>query len=46
MYMTDEHAKEFMSLVEFAGQELLEGRYPQFAGPHEETAGGILAPDV
>ena len=37
MYMTEEHAKEFMSLVEFAGNELLEGRYPQFAKPDEEA---------
>ena len=29
-YLTEEHAGQFVSLVEFAGNELLAGRYPQF----------------
>lgn len=35
MYMTEEHAEDYISLVEFAASELLEGRYPQFAKTDE-----------
>jgi acyl-coenzyme A synthetase/AMP-(fatty) acid ligase/aryl carrier-like protein len=34
--LTEEHAEKYMSLLEFAGNELLEGRYPQFSKEDED----------
>jgi hypothetical protein len=36
MFLSDEHAEHIMSLMEFAGNELLEGRYPQFSKEDED----------